>query len=306
MTINLKFILEGASAIPYSEELINILVAACKSYEIDDEFARIDELVVAFVTGEISNSFENHIRTAMKSKDFNEIPTNEVFVRLAQYVVLTTIFDNEDEQNRAICASKMMNYMLVAKNLKRPVPNKEYILAAYDYHISHYLDNLDRLTAEVESNLRSTVPDASFPLEISEKDADGLRLVFKESTLYRIEQLLMSESIQSLENPFVRIYVGLSKMFETLPYYLYNLNVKHIVGLLDKDEKKRKKLSNIIDDILNSNYRFEQNYSVTSVILSMINGEHQRVVEGVMLSQKEFAIYLYYELLTEKIIDSQN
>lgn len=162
------------------------------------------------------------------------------------------------------------------------------------------------LTEEAKSVLRSTVPYANFPLQISENDANDLRLAFKEATLYRIERLLTSDLIQKIDNPFTRIYVGLSKMFENLPYLFYNLDVKRIVGLLDKDEKKRKKLSNIIDDILNSDYKFDQDYSETSVILSMINGKKQEVAGDLMLSQKEFAIYLYYELLIEKIIYSIN
>lgn len=304
--MNLNLILKGASAIPYSEELISILMTACNSYKGENDFVRIDELIVTFVTGNIPVTFKDYIRTAMKEEDFYEEPTDEVFVRLAQYVVLNTIFNNENKLNRAIYASKMMNYMLVAKALKHYIPNTEYIQKAYNYHISKYLCDTDMLTEEAKSVLRSTVPYANFPLQISENDANDLRLAFKEATLYRIERLLTSDLIQKIDNPFTRIYVGLSKMFENLPYLFYNLDVKRIVGLLDKDEKKRKKLSNIIDDILNSDYKFDQDYSETSVILSMINGKKQEVAGDLMLSQKEFAIYLYYELLIEKIIYSIN
>lgn len=115
--MNLNLILKGASAIPYSEELISILMTACNSYKGENDFVRIDELIVTFVTGNIPVTFKDYIRTAMKEEDFYEEPTDEVFVRLAQYVVLNTIFNNENKLNRAIYASKMMNYMLVAKAL---------------------------------------------------------------------------------------------------------------------------------------------------------------------------------------------
>ena len=97
MSISLKSMLEGASAIPYSDGLINILEDSCHTYKSEDEFDRVDELVVAFVKGNIPVSFRNHIRSVMREQDFNEIPTDEVFVRLAQYVVLITILENEDE-----------------------------------------------------------------------------------------------------------------------------------------------------------------------------------------------------------------
>ena len=45
--------LNGAMAIPYSNELIDTLERACKSYMSEDVLIRIDELVVSFVKGNI-------------------------------------------------------------------------------------------------------------------------------------------------------------------------------------------------------------------------------------------------------------
>lgn len=308
MNISLKSMLEGATAIPYSDALINILEDSCHMYKSEDAFGRVDELVVAFVKGDIPVSFRNHIRSVMREQDFNEIPTDEVFVRLAQYVVLVTILENEDELYRSICASKLMNYMLVAKALRRPIPNMKELLWTYDYHLSAYLRSLDMLHDNKQSSLRSEVPDAEFPLEVSEEDAQTLRLVFKESELYRIERLLMSEDIQKIENPFERVYVGLRKMFDGLPYYYYDLDLSRIIGLLigSMDGKKRKKLSNIVNDIVQSGYVVDDAYCETSVILGMIDGKEEGVVGDIMLSIKEFTVYLYYEILTEKIISIQN
>lgn len=300
--------LNGAMAIPYSNELINTLERACKSYMSEDVLIRIDELVVSFVKGNIPSQFKAHIRSAMNEEGFNEVPTNDVFVRLAQYVVVATISDDEDELRKSICASKLMNYMLVVKAMKRSVPNIKSLLSTYNYHLSHYLEDVDKLQEDENSTLRSDVPKAEFPFEVSENDEQTLRLVFKEAELYRIERLLTSKEIQIINNPFVRVYVGLCKMFENMPYYFYNLDLNRIVGLLIRfeEEKKRKKLSNIIDDILLSEYVFEGEYSETSVVLRMVNDREYEIDGDLMLPVKEFAIYLYFEILTEKIINTLN
>ena len=200
-----------------------------------------------------------------------------------------------------------MNYMLVAKALKRSIPNTSCLLKAYDYHLSRYLKNIDKLPENLLSDLRTEVPKAKFPLEISKENEVALRLVFKEAELYRIERLLTSNEIQNIENPFAKVYVGLSKMFDSLSYYFYNLDLNRIIGLLieNKDEKKRMKLTKIIGEIFQTGYGFDNSYSETSVILWMISGERFGLIGDVMLSIKEFAIYLYYELLTEKIIATQ-
>ena len=51
---------------------------------------------------------------------------------------------------------------------------------------------------------------------------------------------------------------------------------------------------------------FKHDCSDTSVILLMTKGINQKFTNDLMLSIKEFIIYLYYELLTEKIIATRN
>lgn len=307
MNIDLNQILDGATAIPYSDTLISTLDTACHTYKIENELERVDELVVGFVTGIIPNEFKKHIEEAMREQEFHEIPTNDVLVRLAQYIVLETILENEDELNKAICASKLMNYMLVTKALKRPIPNADSLLEVYEYHISEYLKDVDTVPEDIQTDIRTTIPAEDFPLEISEEDADALRLIFKEAELYRIEHWLTSDEIQDIESPFVKVYIGLSKMFDHLAYCFYNIDLKKVIRLLLNNTKKaRKKLSNIIEELVQSKCEFNANCSETSVILSMIKGKNQVDSGNVMLTIEEFAVYLYYELLTEKIIAIRN
>ena len=307
MNIDLNQILDGATAIPYSDTLISTLDTACHTYKIENELERVDELVVGFVTGIIPNEFKKHIEAAMREQEFHEIPTNDVLVRLAQYIVLETILENEDELNKAICASKLMNYMLVTKALKRPIPNADSLLEVYEYHISEYLKDVDTVPEDIQTDIRTTIPAEDFPLEISEEDADALRLIFKEAELYRIEHWLTSDEIQDIESPFVKVYIGLSKMFDHLAYCFYNIDLKKVIRLLLNNTKKtRKKLSNIIEELVQSKCEFNANCSETSVILSMIKGKNQVDSGNVILNIEEFAVYLYYELLTEKIIAIRN
>lgn len=307
MNIDLNQILDGATAIPYSDTLISTLDTACHTYKIENELERVDELVVGFVTGIIPNGFKKHIEEAMLEQEFHEIPTNDVLVRLAQYIVLETILENEDELNKAICASKLMNYILVTKALKRPIPNADRLLKVYEYHISEYLKDVDTVPEDIQTDIRTTIPAEDFPLEISKEDADALRLIFKEAELYRIEHWLTSDEIQNIESPFVKVYIGLSKMFDHLAYCFYNIDLKKVIRLLLNNTKKaRKKLSNIIEELVQSKCEFNANCSETSVILSMIKGKNQVDSGNVMLTIEEFAVYLYYELLTEKIIAIRN
>ena len=68
---------------------------------------------------------------------------------------------------------------------------------------------------------------------------------------------------------------------------------------------KRKRLSTIIANIKDSGYTYGDIPNATSIILSLL--QRQRTEESMnavnqMITTKEFGIYLYYELLTERII----
>ena len=132
--------------------------------------------------------------------------------------------------------------------------------------------------------------------------------MFKEAELFRIERLLTSDTIQNIENPYVRVYMGLYNMFNNLTYYFYNLDLNRIIELLlnDKDDKKRKKLSNIIDDIVQYGCKYNFDCCETSIILFMVKGKNEKPIGDLILPIKEFVVYLYYELLTEKIIATLN
>ena len=97
-------------------------------------------------------------------------------------------------------------------------------------------------------------------------------------------------------------------MFDLLAYCFYNLDINKIIRLLigDKDEKKRKKLSKIIEELMQSGCEFKDDCSETSVILLMTKGGNEGGAGDLMLPIREFAVYLYYEFLTERIIATRN
>lgn len=299
------------TAIPYNDELIQTLSSACDSYSIENSLEAISELTIAFLSGIIPQRFKEYIQNTIESNELSIIVPNEALVCMAQYTVLSRIQDEEDKLKQSVYATMLMNYMIVRRNQFHKIPNREEILSVYKYHISQYLALHDRIKIGMESELRAILP--NYKNEISElmKDhMEEIRAVYKESTFYLLEKRLESERIRNIENPFVRMFIGLNDMLNHIPYFYYNININNIFSKLcnEKELRSRKKLSSILSDIRNytNECKFNDN---TAILLRTLRDEkpYSNAWTNVLnqkFNLKEFSIYLYFEILIDKMIDS--
>lgn len=311
MSYSLKKMLAGTTAIPYNDKLIQTLSAACDSYNKADCLKTVSELTRAFISGIIPQCFRKYIQNAIEGNVPVIVVPNEALVCLAQYAVLSRIQGEEDELKQSVYATMLMNYMLVQRNQFDKIPNKEEVLSVYKYHISHYIVSHDKIKIGMASDLRASVPhNENVMSELTTDNLEEIRAVYKESAFYMLEKRLESEEIRSIENPFARIYCGLTDMLDSIPYLYYNIRIDNVFSKIcnEKELKSRKKLSSILSDIRNHTNDYEFNDD-TSVLLCAVGekGPDCAAWTNVLSQQfnlKEFSIYLYFEILIDKIIDT--
>ena len=102
-------------------------------------------------------------------------------------------------------------------------------------------------------------------------------------------------------------------MMDTMGYLYYNYNVQKTISLMIRQEEdgkgKKKKLASFIDEI--RQVPGVENVPVldSSILLRLIQKKDAgglSMVSEMSFSVREFATYLYYELLLEKIIQKQS
>lgn len=311
MRYSLKKMLSNKTAIPYNDEIIQTLADACDSYNVEDCLETISELTKAFISGIIPSGFRNHIQNAIEGNEPVIIVPNEALVCLAQYAALTRIQEEEDSLKQSVYATMLMNYMLVLRNQFEIIPNKEEILSVYKYHLAHYISSHDNTKIGTSSKLRSRVPRIeNVTSEFTADNIEEIRAVYKESAFYMLFKRLEAPEISNIENPFVRMYCGLTDMLDNIPYFYYDISIDEVFSKIctEKELKSRKKLSSILSDI-RSHTNDGEYRDDTSVLLRAIDKEDLDSSAWVnVLNQqfnlKEFSIYLYFEILTEKILDT--
>lgn len=308
--ILLSKMLRGDVAIPYSESMVDAIDQACRSYENGDLYLLMHEMLECFLIEKITQNFRIHMK---KTLEMNSIPTN-VVQRIAQYRCYTMVMEEEDHLKKSILATIFMNYTLAIRGSFNKLPHAEIMAQLYDFHISRYIQSNDKIEAEGKNSIIETIASADNVIEIlaNEKNVDKqLKLIAKQASLYRYKRIIEVTEVKSIEDPFLRVYKGLSDLIDGMDYLFYNVDVVDVINslLTTEEQSKRKKLDLIISKI--SEFTDEELIycKSSSILIRLINGDKTLFVKGLRNQSfpiKEFAIYLYFELLLERIIQKES
>lgn len=308
MKNKLAKILEGAVAIPYSEEMLSQLVSICRSYSEDDLYAKVDNCSLSFITGNIDDDFSYFVVDALdeKKSELISLPTN-VLARLSLFSVYLTVTEEDDELKQHLYATMFMNAMILAKGRWDTLSNDGVIKEIYNYHIANYLSDHDITGDEIKSSIISKIADD--PTYYKEHGFDDIELsdlqtLAKDAACFRCEKMLNNQKLLNIADPFKRVYSFITKLVESYQYLYYDYDILEYITDCIKNVQKNKMLSNILKDL--GEYLKPLN-THTSVILRMLQDDKIEGSDFLLqkrMTAKEFGIYLYYELLVERMIEN--
>lgn len=311
MTYTLKNMLEDVVVLPYDDTTLTTLDEAIHSYgDSSDTFIVMDEMTECFLTGKYISSFAEHINASLDSnKTITKLPLY-ILQRMALYKAYIIVNESEDELTQAVLASIFMNYLILFKSDFNSLPMPDVILSFYKYHISSYLAKTDNVKVCGQQSLIEEIAHHGFSASsIDSSKLDELKMMAKESFLYRSEKKFNEQNIRSIDDPFVKVYTALKAYIQASDHLYYNIPYQMILEwIFDEEPLKRtarKKLSTIIDTVKPNGSHIKECYTSSSILLRLILGEKIKRSEVLMNKQfslEEFTVYLYYELLIERII----
>ncbi len=309
MSKMLKNLLEGTSALPYSDSTINLLEEAAVSYiDLTRVYDIVDELSLCYLEGKISNKYRQHISLKMAeiSPTIN-LPEN-VLRRIAFYIVWKIIMDTDDvtELTQAISTTIFMNFLVIKKSNFYSIPNPVEVKSIYKHHLSSLIHTKGASPTGSADDLAEKIFNDDFDIsELTASDVSGLRELAQEASLYYVEKFISKIQRGNEEDEFLTTYNIVKYIVDTIKSPLSSCDIVYYLkqGLGSK-VTKRKKLKNIITVL--PKYSEDGVFSNSSIILRLLNNDV--VPEGHQLlethfSVYEFGIYLFYELLVERLIE---
>lgn len=313
----LKDILQGTLIVPYDDSMIEDLVLVCQEYASKDNLSNEDfeDLVYALLINKQSSSLCQILEKNYKDKTSDEIKLPKCTWRaLTVFILFIAIRNSESsDETKAIYSAILMNYIILRKGSFNTIPFKNYLGQLYG-HFDNYWATCGEINESEESGLLNSIlanPDFLEDEGISEDHQVELQNIANDAAKFRINKLMQSPELMGIKNPFIRAYHGLMIFFEKLTWLYLNYTIKDLLTiLLPQQNYKTKKLKDILHDIRSMESYTEPGFLSNSSILLRLLNEDPELNDILILdeefSPKEFCVYLYYELILEKMLNDYN
>lgn len=307
MDIKLDNLLEGTLVVPYSDEEIERLEAVCTAVLDGDDFNddTVADLALMVLThtsdAQLKKMFEMPYQVQYE-KELN-IPRS-VCEALAAYTVYKAI-----EKGDITYQLALLNCMIVM--------NGRWDHQSYPELFAQCVE-----TAVVAVDGKSDADDvddkAFLQMLFGEKEhlsgasLDGENLpamknLARDAWYFRTREYIEGEALKGYST-YERVFVGLSHIVDSMPWNFLNQRVlQQIRELAPRSNAKELTVAEIIEQVRPHYNRGMELNSQSSILLQLLadpeyGGKNWEFMKTT-LSVRQFAVYLYYELILEKYFD---
>jgi len=312
MSKMLKKLLEGTTPLPYPESTISMLEEAAISYiDLTRIYDIVDELSMCYLGGKITNSFRQHISSQMAEISPAIILPDTVLRRTAFFIIWKIIMDTDDvnELNQAISTTIFMNFLVIKKLNFYSIPNPEEVKSIYKHHISSFIQANGSYLSGSADDVAERIFSEDFDVNnLTASDVSSLRKLAEEASLYYVENFISQIQHEDVKDEFLTAYNIVNNIIDSIKSPLIPCDIIYYLKQgLRNNVSKRKKLKNIITTL--PKYSEDGVFSNSSIILRLLNQDAVPEAEHLLETQFsvcEFGIYIFYELLVERLIEQSD
>lgn len=310
----LKQMSEDVLVIPFSDEIVEKLEEFSRTQLDYVGYERISELIICFVA---KKHDERLLKDLVQYIELNEclwgLPVTVVEPIIAEYIVLLSINEAESDFERIIYSLMLKNSILLVVKGYGYLSYPKSVINTYNLYSNH-LEETKTFESENTVNLINEllsidIDKSSYSFSSKEKKME-LKSIFYDAAVYRYNELLNHLTDQIIEDDiYLRVYKVVKSLIEETPWLYIDRHpertLKTLICKLSPTDH-RKKLGEVIN-LISKNEDFDEEYDATSVLLNMMAGEKEYYTHvwnnDAELTIAEFAVYMYYELLTEKLLE---
>lgn len=308
MVEELDNLLKGCLIIPYDKEIVSKFSEVCKlyvqSHNSDNDIA---EMALFVFTKQRNDKFKKELEDMYMEQFSIEFNLPQCTLKAFATHIIELILS--EENNIGINSLALINCMVVLnQNFKQvPYPKvfSKYMNVFDKYFIEHGI--LDTTTDDIEilNNIFKMENDELKEVSINDINEylPSIHSLARDAWYYRIQQYLLSNDVLDIKCIHQRIYVALIHIVESMPWYFINQQFHQMLKLLLPEQEEPvmiSEIANIIKNNINNNTNPNHN---SSILLRLLQNDEELLrlpFVRTYLTPKEFAIYLYFELMLEK------
>lgn len=309
----LKELSQYVLVIPLDDETTEELSAFCEAQLQHIGVERFSELVMCAILKQRDEKLHDALAEYAKDKEtLSALPLEVLEPIIAQYLFMEAINQEEDSLKKSVYSLMLMNAMLIVVkrvgNVACPKKLVEYYNTYKNFLTEERTYETNNKNDLINDYFKNYVDKDAFKTEAKDKLHD-LKGVFFDAARYRYDAL-KGQLIGSHEsdNAFVRAYQIVCDLVKNTPWVFVEQEAEEtLLGLIgEAGENVHSTIDQITHDVKEVDPDIEDgDFQPSSVLLNYMSGgiDGREAIGKVTLTPLEFAVYLYYELLCEKILE---
>lgn len=307
MKADLYTMLGECLIIPYSREIAERLEELCDEYakeqNTDDDM--VAEWAISLFARIKDTGIKQYLET-MYNEKFGEsisLPSSTMNA-LRAYLICNAIDGKYKSADSEYCSMSLMNCVILLNGRLASMPYADYFVERFgklQKYIQQKSDDLGIETADLARSL----------FESSESDVvelDGNKIVACkkmawESWKYNVIQML-EDKYSNEHCSYPDIYHALYEVIGKMPHEYLSLDLNYVLTNLIGYDSNEKNIVDIVKELEDNGCPFAQSVSKSSILLRLLNQDEDLLdlpFVKTPLSKHDFGVYLFYELLMEKI-----
>lgn len=308
MVENLNNLLKGCLIIPYEENIVDKLSEVCKLYAQNHSSNNdVAKLALSIFTRQWNGKFKEELECLYTEQFSAKFHLPQCAMKaFATHVIELILAEDEDRELNSLA---LINCMIVLNQHfeQFPYPHvfAKYMTIFDEYFLEHgKLDNSDDTEALNELFNMEDDELEKVNADVVAKYSSSVHSLARDAWYYRTYQYLTSNEVTGLENAYMQAYIVLKQVVKSIPWYFINQQFLQMIGsFLTKQEEKSETISNIVVNLKSGVSDNIENIHDSSILLRLLSGDEtfcNLSFIDTSLTPKEFAVYLYYELMLEK------
>lgn len=307
MEIKLKNLLQRTLVVPYDEEEIECLKKVCEEYVNDKNFD--DDTVADLAIMVLTHTPDKHITKKLsefyeKQKDKSLTIPRPVCEALAAHTIYKAISNGYIANNLAL-----LNCMVLMNKRWEHTPFPELFGACVERSLKE-VDCLSHMEDVDDTDFLTKLYSENNELENSTLDIDMLKYVkrlARDAWYYRIHEYINSLRSRKI-GTYAKVYVAIDHIVSSMPWNFLNDKVVDQIKEIVPSTNAKVLTIEEIADIVRPYYDKEKELCCrSSLLLHVISDKEHRATAWpfmkTTLTVREFAVYLYYELILEKYFE---
>lgn len=305
-------IMRKSLVVPLPDEQVDGIDKVCQSYLDEMDFVLADRFIDVFVGDKEDEDLENELIEKIQ-ESLPELGgvTRFIFKACCMYIVWLSVSSDElDEATKAGISLMVKNAMLQRKNSLQELPALEVMPDFYDVWDNYLASERPDVNTDDSMNLANEVLKDSdyFTSNAISKDNgeiirrwayDSVSTSMLEAFNRKKDTYLSEESLTDRMTAAVRDWI------KNLPSMKMDSDgIKNIITLFEKEELSQTySIKDLVDKLAEYELPFgEDDVLYSSVLISALDDDDLKEdIGNIKLTLLEYGIYLYYELVTEKL-----